>query len=85
MKTSPAIALAFLRKDEWTMGNGQCHVCCGCKPRRGWWTETVGHERGCKLAKAIEALGGKVVWSHENHSKRRRSLEKWFRDAWKRV
>ena len=72
MTTSPA--LRFLLRDEWTMGNGQCHECYGCKPRRGWWTDTVGHKPTCQLALAIQSLGGKVTWERKNYSRRRRIL-----------
>lgn len=74
-------ALKYLRKDEWTMGNGQCHDCCGSAPRRGWWTKTVGHKKYCRLAKAIESLGGKVVWEKENKSKRRFQIERFFKSV----
>ena len=73
------IALKFLRSKEWTMGNGQCHECCGNKPRKGWWTDTVGHAPTCKLAKAIESLGGKIVWERENHSKARRESARFWK------
>jgi hypothetical protein len=58
------------------MGNGQCHDCCGNQPRKGWWTNTVGHRRGCALALAIESLGAPVVWERENRSKARREHER---------
>lgn len=74
MKTSKA--LKYLRKIEWAMGNGQCEECEGCSPYHEWWTETVGHTKNCKLAKAIESLGGKVEWERPNHSKARRKFEK---------
>lgn len=74
------IALRYLRSSEWTMGNGQCPDCCGSKPRAGWWTDTVGHKHHCARAKAIEALGAKVVWERFNHSKRRREHAAFFRE-----
>lgn len=61
-----SIAVAHLRKNEWTMGNGQCHVCCGKDPDNGWWTHEVGHEPGCSLAEALESLGQEVEWEHDN-------------------
>lgn len=63
------------------MGNGQCHECCGCEPRRGWHTKTVGHKQGCGIAEAIQELGGKVVWERENHSRSRRELNNWLKKA----
>lgn len=65
-------AKAYLRAREWTMGNGQCHDCCGLKP--GAWfgrlhphpsaptKEHEGHYRKCKLAAALESLGEDVVY-----------------------
>ena len=54
-------ALAFLLKDEWTMGNGQCHTCrglgetfCYGPNEEAHW----GHLPACELAVAIKALGG---------------------------
>lgn len=72
--------IRFLRKDEWTMGNGQCHECCGQKPRAKWWTDKVGHRKDCMLAMALEELGQKVTWEHENHSKHRFVFEKWAKN-----
>lgn len=62
MKTT----IAFLRKNEWTMGNGQCHVCEGCGPRVGWgpWTK-IGHKPGCCLGQSLEELGETVEWEHD--------------------
>ena len=75
MKTSKA--LKYLRKIEWGMGNGQCEECEGCSPYQEWWTETVGHMKNCKLAQAIESLGGKVVWEKKNRSKTRKDFAKF--------
>jgi len=61
--------IKYLKSKEWTMGNGQCHECCGNKPRHGWWTPTIGHRKGCKLAICLEELNVKVVWERKNHSK----------------
>lgn len=73
--TSPAIA--YLRRDEWTMGNGQCGECygvsdrfaAGCSSHRERFgsafiydRETPGHIRGCALAIALESLGQVVMW-----------------------
>lgn len=52
----------YLRKREWSMGNGQCPECCGVPP--SWHghpchmtTDTIGHERDCDLAAALVAAG----------------------------
>lgn len=54
--------IAYLRKQEWSLGNGQCPECGGVP--ESWFPhplhptpETLGHEHGCALAGAIEALG----------------------------
>jgi len=55
------VALEYLLKDEWTMGNGQCHVCCGLGESFVYGVNQGtewGHEKGCSLAKAIKSLGG---------------------------
>ena len=75
---NPTPALKFLRTEEWEMGNGQCPECYGCRPYKGWTTETVGHRPVCQLAKSIVALGGDVVWERVNHSKKRRALHKFW-------
>lgn len=69
-------AYEFLRKDEWTMGNGQCPDCFGKAPGK-WYrapggfrpahplAPTPGHEGhapGCPRAAAIVELGGDVVY-----------------------
>lgn len=64
-------ALEFLRKDEWTMGNGQCPDCCGHAP--GKWAPHPcvptkaheGHKPDCGRAAAITELGGAVVYATE--------------------
>lgn len=53
------------------MGNGQCHECFGNKPNAGWWTDTVGHKKSCKLAAAIASLGSTVDWERENFNQAR--------------
>ena len=52
----------YLKKQEWSMGNGQCPNCCGVP--ESWHghpchmtAETIGHEPGCLLAKALRAIG----------------------------
>ena len=64
----PPKTIQWLRKDEWTMGNGQCPDCCGCKP--GGWvghpcvptSDYEGHEKGCPRAESLEELGEKVQY-----------------------
>lgn len=51
---------------QWSMGHGQCPVCCGPSPHKQWWTETIGHKRTCKLAKLMKRAGDSVVWEHKN-------------------
>jgi hypothetical protein len=60
-------ALKYLRKREWSMGNGQCPECCGV--HEGWLghllyktSKNIGHKKKCKLAKAIKSLGGEVLY-----------------------
>ena len=67
MSTAPATL--FLRNLEWSMGNGQCPECCGCKP--GFdsaddpFIRRQGHLRKCTLAKGLVSLGEQVVWDHQ--------------------
>lgn len=61
-----AEAVRYLREREWTMGNGQCHDCCGLAPGRNWWTPTIGHTRNCKLARALDSLGELIDWEQPN-------------------
>src|SRR5271167_2064177 len=60
-------SLAYLKKKQWSMGNGQCPDCCGVP--KSWLghplyldgTE-IGHERKCSLAAAIADAGGKPLY-----------------------
>lgn len=59
--------ISFLRKNEWTMGNGQCPDCYGLSPYGRWEkhpcnTEGVGHKRSCDRAIALEGLGEEVIY-----------------------
>jgi len=55
-------ALAFLKKDEWTMGNGQCPTCYGLAVGHFWHHgNSLGHEPNCKRAEAIKELGGEAL------------------------
>lgn len=57
-------AWAFLRKQEWSMGNGQCPECHAQGPSWlgfGGWGYEIGHKEGCGMAAALEAVGQKVV------------------------
>lgn len=67
----------ILSEIEWSMGNGQCFFCYGHKPRAGWWTEHIGHEKDCGLAKLLEGLGRKITWIRENRSKSRFRMDEW--------
>jgi hypothetical protein len=55
-------APAYLRRIEWSLGNGQCPECYGvpedwlghpCYPTR----DTLGHKPGCQLAEALRDVG----------------------------
>ena len=55
-------ATKYLRKREWSMGNGQCPDCHGVP--QSWYGHplhmepgSIGHERGCALAAALRGLG----------------------------
>jgi len=57
-------AVEFLRRDEWTMGHGQCHSCCGNEPSDVWRRFApyeYGHLPGCVLAEVIEDEGEFVM------------------------
>lgn len=52
----------YLKKMEWSMGNGQCPECCGVPA--SWHghpchmtTENIGHEADCSLAAALRDAG----------------------------
>lgn len=52
----------YLKKHEWSMGNGQCPECCGVPA--SWHghpchmtAETIGHEADCSLAAALRDAG----------------------------
>ncbi len=67
-------ALRFLRRDEWTMGNGQCPECCGLAPDGRWKNHPcnhgVGHEMDCALAASIFDLGARPIYLHSDHVER---------------
>lgn len=55
-------AAAYLKKSEWSMGNGQCPECCGVSAK--WFGHSlhttagsIGHQKKCALAKALRAVG----------------------------
>lgn len=55
-------AAKYLKKREWSMGNGQCPDCCGVPA--SWYghplhmkTNSIGHEAACTLAAALRGLG----------------------------
>lgn len=55
-------ALRYLKRKEWSMGNGQCPDCYGVSTE---WLghplhmtpDSIGHKQGCPLAAAIAELG----------------------------
>lgn len=54
--------LEYLQGREWSMGNGQCPECYGVP--ESWHghpchmdSESIGHEKGCKLADSLFELG----------------------------
>lgn len=61
-------AIEYSRKDEWTMGPGQCHKCCGNSAR---WLGLYGyptmnylwHVPGCELGETLESRGETVLWA----------------------
>lgn len=54
-------------KKEWDTGNGQCHVCGGCKPGDGWrYQRYHGHEFDCEIAQLMQRAGLHPVYRHEN-------------------
>lgn len=72
-------ALEYLFKKEWTRGHGQCDECGGCSPRAfGDQSEYLGHKLDCQHAKAIESLGGNVIWRYKNESEGyKKHMEGW--------
>ena len=47
----------YLRKQEWSMGNGQCPECCGCSPKIRWGRDVnLGHKSGCALNAALQEI-----------------------------
>ena len=63
-------ATRYLKKREWSMGNGQCPDCEGVPA--SWHghplhmkTDSIGHEAGCKLAAALRELGQKPLMKGE--------------------
>ncbi|MDY6862956.1 MAG: hypothetical protein SV062_08205 [Thermodesulfobacteriota bacterium] len=59
-------ALKYLKKQEWSMGNGQCPECYGVSPK--WLghplhldSSTIGHKPGCQMAESLSSLGATPV------------------------
>ncbi len=75
------LAIKYLRRLEWEMGNGQCPECEACNPNDRQWQsqcDHLGHFKRCKLAKALEALGEHVEWRRVNRSPAlKRRMEYW--------
>jgi len=66
-------SLEYLKRKEWSLGNGQCPECLGV--HEGWYghpyhmnKESIGHGKDCALAKAIKELGGDVLYVGEYKS-----------------
>ena len=59
MKTT----IEFLRKKEWSMGNGQCPDCCGLGVtfEKQSDAKDIGHKKNCTRAKALRELGEKPL------------------------
>ena len=63
-------AVEYLRKREWSMGNGQCPDCCGVP--ESWHghpchltAATIGHSQDCPLADALRHAGEKPLMKGE--------------------
>jgi len=66
MKKRKFSTIAFLKKDEWTMGNGRCHHCRGLAVHWHYHSshekaERIGHEKDCPLAMSLIELGEKPL------------------------
>jgi len=66
-------SLEYLKSKEWSMGNGKCPECCGVN--EGWHghpcymdAKSIGHEKNCSLAKAINELGVNTLYLGEYKS-----------------
>ena len=66
-------AIDYLKKREWSMGNGQCPECFGVP--ESWHghpchmsAKTIGHEAGCSLAEALRAAGERPLMKGEFNS-----------------
>ena len=63
----------YLKRQEWSMGNGQCPECCGVPA--SWHghpchmtADTIGHELDCPLADAMAELGMRPLYVGEYKS-----------------
>ncbi len=60
-------ALNSLLKYEWSMGNGQCHLCYGLGkgfyPQNAY--EEIGHKKTCGIGLAIREFGGDTYFKGE--------------------
>jgi hypothetical protein len=66
VKVSPApekAIIRYFRRNEWTMGNGQCRDCHGAgRPFAGQThQDMIGHTAKCEVAKILESLGQTVI------------------------
>ena len=62
--------IQYLKKKEWSMGNGQCPECCGVP--KNWHghpchmeAESIGRKENCGVAKALICAGEKPLFIGE--------------------
>jgi hypothetical protein len=70
----------YLRRKQWSMGNGQCEECCGLRPDKEWhyWNpvtkevryeyDQMGHDKKCRFAKLMKELGIDVVYAERKRT-----------------
>ncbi len=65
----------YLKKLQWSMGNGQCPECFGLKPFtfERYTRRSHGHKQGCLLAKSMQAAGFKIIYRSQEHQFNKRS------------
>lgn len=60
--------MAAWKEWEWSMGHGQCDLCCGLQPGKWDGRGETGHNPRCFIAIAMEKLGAEVAWKKEDNS-----------------
>ncbi len=55
-----------IREFEWSMGSGQCHLCCGCKPGLTFVSNKSGHRLECPLADVMAKAGYAVDYDRSD-------------------